>query len=270
MKTALFATAIVSLILIQSCGGSKETSSSSGKSEGKFYSRHLTPVIDGKMSEWGDTLSYDNSTRCIYSVGNDESALYIGIKVIDRIQQMKIIQGGMEIWIDDKVKRNKSVGIKFPVGGGGMSMPTGRTSGQDPEEMRQQMRLKLLTMELTGFKDGFNGPQSVYSNVQVKPVIDWDDKDNMIYELAIPFAALDETVKTNLNNISIGIFINGLKIEQAPGGGMPGGGLPGGRPGGGPPGGIRPGGDRSMPDQSQMESMTKENSFWTKYTISKN
>jgi len=59
-------------------------------------------------------------------------------------------------------------------------------------------------------------------------------------------------------------------MSQGLGGGMPGGGPPGGMPGGRPPGGMRPGGaGRSMPDQSQMESMSKENSFWTKYTISK-
>ncbi|HKZ67436.1 MAG TPA: hypothetical protein VJ111_13810 [Chitinophagaceae bacterium] len=269
MKTTLISTAIISLILIQSCSGSKETGSSTGKSEINYHSRHLTAVIDGKMNEWGDTLLYDNSTKCIYSIANDESALYIMVKATERIQQMKIVQGGMEIWIDDKAKKNKATGIRFPVGESSMSMPTNRTSGEDPKEMRQQAKLKMLTMELTGFKDGLNGPQSVYSNVQVKPVIDWDDKDNLIYELAIPFTALDETVKANLNNISIGILIKGLKMEQGPGGGMPGGGMPRS----GPPGSMRPGGEgggRSMPDQRQIESMTKENSFWTKYTISKN
>ena len=278
MKTALITTAIVSLILIESCGSSKKASSSSGTQEDKYYSRHLTPVIDGKMNEWGDTLLYDNSTKCIYSIANDESALYIAIKATDRIQQMKIVQGGMEIWIDDKAKKKKSIGVKFPLGGGSMSMPTGRTSGsgQDSKEMklqmRQQMKLQMLTMELTGFKESLNGPQSVYSDVlQVKPVIDWDDKDNMIYELVIPFAALDETVRANLNNISIGIFINGLKMDQGSGGGMPSGGPPGGgmRGGGGPPGGMRPGGG-GMPDQSQMENMSKDNSFWKKYTIANN
>jgi hypothetical protein len=238
--------------------------------EEKYYSRYLTPVIDGKMTEWGDTLSYDNSTKCIYTVANDNTALYILIKATDRFQQIKMIQGGMQIWIDDKVKKNKSLGVKFPVGGGDLAMPTDRTGGQDPKEMRQQMKLKLLRMELTGFKEGFNGPQSIYSTVQVKPVIDWDDKENMIYELAIPFAALEESVRTDLNNISIGVFINGLKMEQAPGGEMPGGSRVGGRPGGGPPGSTRPGADRRMPDQNQMENMSKEESFWTKYTISKN
>lgn len=269
MKTTVIATAIVSLMLIQSCGGSKKTSSSSGNQEDKYYSRHLTPVIDGNMNEWGETLLYDNSTKCIYSIANDDSALYIAIKAADRIQQMKIVQGGMEIWIDDKAKKKKSTGVKFPVGGGGMSMPTDRNNRQDPKEMRQQLKLKLRTMELTGFKEGLNGSHSVNSDVRIKSVIDWDNKDNMIYELAIPFGALEETVRANLNNISIGFFIKGVKLDGF-GGGMPAGGPPGGRSGGGPPGGMRPGGGGSMPDQSQMESITKDNSFWTKYTISKN
>lgn len=265
MKTAVINAAMVSLVLIQSCSSSQKTSSSSGSPDDKHYSTHLTPVIDGKMNEWGEKLLYDNDTKCIYAIANDASALYIAIKASDRIQQMKIVQGGMEIWIDNLAKKKKSTGVKFPVGGGSMPMPTERTSGQD-KDMRQQMKLKMLTMELTGFKEGLNGSHNIYSNVLVKPVIDWDDKDNMIYELAIPFTALDETVSANVNNISIGIFINGLKMEQGSGGGPPGGRMPGG---GGPPGGMRPGGGR-VPDQSQIENMSKYNSFWTKYTISKN
>jgi hypothetical protein len=271
MKTVLITTAIVSLILLESCGSSKKTGSSSGTAEDN-YSRQLTPVIDGKMDEWGETLLYDNDTKCIYAIANDNSALYIAIKSADRIQQMKIVRGGMEIWIDNKAKKKKSIGVKFPLGGGNMPMPTGRASGsgQDSKEMRQQMKLQMLRMDLTGFKEDLNGLHDVYSNMQIKPVIDWDNKDNMVYELVIPFAALDETVRADLNNISIGIFIKGLKMEQGSGGGMPAGGPPGGgmRGGGGPPGGMRPGG--GMPDQGQMEKMSKENSFWTKYTIAKN
>jgi hypothetical protein len=277
MKKVIIGTGIISLILTQSCGSSKETNSFSGISEEKYYSRNLTPSVDGKINEWGDTLLFDNSTKCIYSLANDESALYIVIKAADRIQQMKIVQGGMEIWIDDQAKKRKSIGVKFPLGGGSMQMPTGRTrsSGQDSKEMklqmRQQMKLQMLRMELTGFKKDINGSHDIYSNLQVKPVMDWDDKDNMVYELVIPFGALDETVRANLNNISIGIFIKGVKMEQGSGGAMPSGGMPGGgRPGVGPPGGgMRPGGG-GMPDQSEIESMSKDNSFWTKYTIAKN
>lgn len=277
MKQVLITTAIIALILIESCSSSKNAGSSSATPGDKYYSRQFTPVIDGKMNEWGDSLLYDNSTKCSYALANDDSALYIAVRATDRTQQMKIVQGGMEIWVDNMATKKKSIGVKFPVGGGGMQMPAGRTSGngQDAKErtqqMRLQMKLKMLTMELTGFKEGLNGSQDVYSNVQIKPVIDWDDKDNMIYELVIPFASLDEKVKANLTDISIGIFIKGLKMEQGPGGGMPGGSPPGGgrMPGGGAPGGMPPGGG-SMPDRSQMDNMSRDNSFWTKYTIAKN
>lgn len=274
MKAAFITTVVGSFILIASCGGSKKTSSSSGASEDKFHSRYLTPVIDGKMTEWGEELLYDNTTKFIYAVSNDATAIYIAIKAADRAQQMKIVQGGMEIWLDDKAKKKKSIGVKFPLGGGDMAMPAARNTGNapDPNERRLQMKLKMLKMELTGFKEDINGLHDIYSNVQVKPVIDWDDQDNMIYEVAIPFAALDETAGANLNTISIGIFIKGVRMEQG-GGGMPGGGRPagGGPPpgGGGPPGGMR-GGGGGMPDRSEMENMSKDNSFWTKYTIAKN
>lgn len=223
------------------------------------------------MTEWGDSLLYDNSTKCIYSIANDASTLYIGIKATDRLQQMKIIQGGMEIWIDDKAKKNKTAGIKFPVGGGNLEMPSRRSNEPDPKELRQQAKLRMLRMELTGFKDGLNGDQSIYSSAYIKPVMEWDDKENLTYELAVPFNALGEDIAANLSNISIGIFIKGLKMPEGVGGSMPAGGPPGGMPAGGPPGGMRPGGGggRTMPDQNQLENMFKDNAVWTKYTISK-
>lgn len=250
--------------LLLSCTSSKETGSSAPTSGEKYFSRHLTPVIDGKMNDWGDTLlSYDAPTKCIYSIANDASGLYICIKVVDQVQQMKIVQGGMEIWIDDKMKRNKSIGIKFPLGGAITPVALEQNQRPGSKQMHLQAKLKMLTMELTGFKDDFNGKQDVYSGIPIKPVVDWDNKDNLIYELVIPFAALNNVTAANLNNISIGIVIKGIKINQEI--------MGNGRPEGGPPGGMRPPGTNgSMPDRSQMEDMDKENSFWTKYTIYKN
>jgi hypothetical protein len=266
MKKILIAVLLVSLVIMQSCSSTKETGLSSKASDEKYFSRRLTPVIDGKMNDWGDTLmSYDASTKSIYSIANDESTLYICIKAADQMQQLKIIQGGMEIWIDDKVKRNKTTGIKFPIGGGAMEMPTSRNSQPDAKQMRQQLKLKMLNMELMGFRNAYNGKQSIYSTTQVKPVIEWDDKGNLIYELAIPFSTLETTVAANLSNISIGFVIKALKMpegmEGGPGGGMPPGDMQ-------PPSGMRPPGG-NMPDRTEMENMMKENSFWTKYTISK-
>lgn len=269
MKQVFIAAGFGILLLLQSCGNTKNTGATTQNTQSakeKYYNRYLSPVIDGKIKDWGDTsMSYDVSTKCIYSIANDGSNLYIFVKSTDQMQQIKMIQGGIEIWIDTKMKRNKTTGIKFPLGGGTMEMPANRNSQPDPKQMRQQLKLKMLNMELTGFRSEYNGKHSIYSTTHIKPVIDWDDKDNLIYELAIPFSSLDTSLTTNLNNISIGFVIKALtmpkEMGRSAGGGMP----PGERQ---PPSGMmRPGGNQT--DRSAMENMMKENSFWTKYTIEK-
>lgn len=250
------------MLLIQSCSNSKETTSVADKKQQLYFSRTLSPHIDGKMNDWGDTLVFfDNNTKCIYSIANDSANLYIYIKATDRQQQMKMIQGGTEVWIDTKAKKNKSAGIMYPIGGGTMQMPGNKNSQSDEKQMRQQLRSQMLTLELTGFKAAINGQHSVYSDMVVKAAIDWDTKENLIYELAIPLNTLLENPSGQLQNISIGMVIKGMKMPEGMGGGnMPGGGMR-------PPAGMRPPGGGSMPDMSQLQSMTKENSFWTNYSI---
>jgi hypothetical protein len=255
------------MLLIQSCSNSKETTSVADKKQPSYFSRTLSPHIDGKMNDWGDTLVFfDNNTKCIYSIANDSANLYIYIKATDRQQQMKMIQGGTEVWIDTKAKKNKSAGIIYPIGGGTMQMPGSKNSQSDEKQMRQQLRSQMLTLELTGFKAAINGQHSVYSDMVVKAAIDWDTKENLIYELAIPLNTLLENPSGQLQNISIGMVIKGMKMpEGMAGGNMPGGGMPSG--GMRPPAGMRPPGGGSMPDMSQIQSITKENSFWTNYSI---
>lgn len=232
---------------------------------------NFTPVIDGKINEWpAELFTANTSVRCSYAIANDGNNLYIAVKVADRMQQMKLVNGGTEVWIDAKAKKKKNLGIKFPIGGEAMTMPN-RNGGQqqpDKEAMKREMRNKMLNMELEGFKPEFNGVQSVYSVSQVKPVIDWNEKDELIYELAIPFAALPPEAAASLNEVTIGIIIKGLQMPSGFPGGGPGG---GGMPAGGPPAGMRPpGGGGGMPDMSQIENLTKENSLWAKYTVLKN
>lgn len=269
-------------ILIISCGGSKTatgTTEANSKPTGENYTTNkLTPTIDGQITEWADSLfTYDNTAKIRYAVANDASNIYVAIISLDRMQQMKMVNGGTEIWIDSKVKKNKSLGVKYPIGGEEMKMPE-RTSGQqqpNPEQMKIEVRSKMIRMELLGFKTDFNGQQSIYSPSQVNPVIDWNKQGDMVYEIAIPYNALQEEDAANIKNISVGIIIKGMQMPNMSGGGMPGGGMPGGgMPGGGAPGGGRPPGGGmpgggSRPDMSQMENMSKENTIWTKYTVVK-
>jgi hypothetical protein len=271
-----FGVALTSVLAI-SCGSSKTAADNSQaankNSSGNNYVTHqLSPTIDGQVGEWADSLfTFDNNAKIRYAVANDAKNIYVAIISLDRLQQMKMTNGGTEIWIDSKVKKNKSIGVKYPIGGEEMKMPE-RGSGQqqpNPEQMKAEMRAKMLRMELAGFKPDFNGSQSIFSNSQVIPVIDWNKNGDMVYEIAIPFSALVNEEASNIKDISVGIIIKGMQMPSMSGGGVPGGGMPGGGgmrpPGGGPPGGS--GGSR--PDMSQMENMSKENAIWTKYTVVK-
>lgn len=245
------------------CSSSKGagTTAVTTKTEETYTHNSLTVKADGKIIEWNESLfKTDNTMKIKYAVANNTTHLFVALVCNDRMQQMKMLNGGTQVWIDNKLKKNSNTGVKFPIGGEFMKMPS-RSQGQtqpDATQMKEEARNKMRNMELKGFKTEYNGLQSVYSASQVIPAIDWDAQNNLVYELAIPFTALAETDATSLKNISVGIIFKGLKMPE----GMPGG--------GGMPDGMKPlGGGTGMPDMSQMENMTKESSVWTKYTVIK-
>lgn len=227
----------IAVVGIQACSSSKKTS---GADASPYASRKLTATIDGNATEWGTDFSYDKETKIIYSIANDADHLYILIKSADRMQQAKILQGGIEIWLDEKAKKNKTVGVKFPIGNAlNMQAPPSNRSGSErPSQLRQQPGQQFTTMELVGFRGGLNGPQNVQASSSVKPAIQYDESLSLIYELAIPFQALPEDFLEDFSNLSIGVIIKGLKLPE-------GGGMQGDVPGG-PRGGMRrPAGKRN-------------------------
>lgn len=265
MKLFLIFLGTIAVLGIQACGSAKKTT---GADASPYASRKLTATVDGNSTEWGNDFSYDKETKTIYSIANDADHLYILIKSADRMQQAKILQGGIEIWLDDKAKKNKTVGIKFPLGNAMnmQALPSNRSGSERPSQPRQQPGQQFTTMELVGFKDGLNGQQSVQASSPIKPAIQYDESLNLIYELAVPFSALPEDFLEDFSSLSIGVIIKGLKLPE-------GGGMPGGAPGG-PGGGMRrpsapPPGGGSMPDRSGMENMSKDGVFWIKYSFMK-
>jgi hypothetical protein len=253
MKILFIYMALAACLLVESCTNSRKTGAA--KRLPGYASRKFTPLIDGKANEWGAQLSYDSNTKSIYAFANDSLNIYVMMKATDRIQQIKIIQGGMEIWIDPRLKKNKTIGIRYPIGGAAMQMPDGRGGNQPGiNEMRAQLKQQLLKMELVGFRQGLNGVHNVYHGMQVKPVIDWDGQDHLIYELSIPLIALPMEARNGLADISIGVFIKGLKMPE-------------GFSATGRPGGVGPAGGGSPAGVSQLENLVKENMFWTKYTL---
>src|ERR1051325_10066706 len=76
-----------------------------------------TPIkADGIAAEWEIPLRYyDNETRLNYAIANDKENLYICIRVTDKLNQMKIIRAGLQLWMDTTGKKQQQVGVLFLV-----------------------------------------------------------------------------------------------------------------------------------------------------------
>ncbi|MGC4035439.1 MAG: hypothetical protein QM764_05720 [Chitinophagaceae bacterium] len=175
------------IFLLLSCNN-PEKSTSSLFTKRKNYNPHFfTPSLDGRLKEWGPLLSFQSAAKLIYAIANDDSALFIAIKSVDRRQQLAIIQNGLEIFIDPGGKKSKSTTIRFPLGG--ITAPLVASGGPDSVKSSELSLLLLTgmqTMELTGFKEGLNDVQPIHSDTPVKAVVNYDVAGDLFYELAIP------------------------------------------------------------------------------------
>lgn len=206
---------------------------------------------DGNASEWETPFShYDAKSKLQYAIANDHENLYVCIKASDQQTQMKMIMGGMNIYLDAKGKKSEATFLAFPLakqGGQQRQMNPGKRP--DVSKMKRDFVNSLKEMHLTGFFNPVqNGITPLQNKYGINVALDWDANDILIYEAVIPlktFFKNELTASDTLSKIGIGIKLNGIEIPQMlGGGGMPPGGMGGGPPSGGMPGGGRPGGGR--------------------------
>src|SRR5690242_21461890 len=63
-----------------------------------------------------DSSFMDSDNKLLYGVRNDAQNLYFSFRVINDATQMKILRGGMTLWLDSTGNKNERTGIKFPLG----------------------------------------------------------------------------------------------------------------------------------------------------------
>ncbi|MCX6257950.1 MAG: hypothetical protein NTW49_08675 [Bacteroidia bacterium] len=237
-------------------------------------------IIDGKASEYPDMRYYSTETKMFYTLSNDGTNLYLCFRINDESMQMKIMNAGMEVWIDTLAKSKEQIGILFPLADGEkMNMKELRppVSNErikpDRSFMEKSFLLKQNLMQMVGFKNIANDliPIDDQSGINVK--IDWDNENSMIYEAMIPFSAFYKESVSAIDTskiFTLSININSIQMPETPQDGGQAGGRPPqdggpvgqGGPGGAPPsGGGNLGGGRqlgNMPrmDNEQMKNMT--------------
>lgn len=271
MRSCFF-TSIIVAVLFADCSSSSKTATGSVTEKKEIAPQLFLKNIsaDGIADDWGTAISqYDKDSKTFYAVANDEQSLHFIMRITEPTQQMKILQAGMDVYIDLGGKKSKLVGIKYPLKSEATTEPSamGGRNGTTPD--RNKMVLKIINeknqLELTGFKNNLNGKQELINATVIKPTIGFEEGNIMIYELTIPFTAFAMPVSYG-STVNIGVFFNGIEMPAMGNGSMPSGGSPGGgmRPSGGgmPGGGMSRGG--SAPDMSQM---TRTTSFWYKFIL---
>jgi hypothetical protein len=242
----------------------------------QWCDRNIT--VDGNTSDWVGLLGYVEDKNISVGILNDEKFLYICLISEDRSRRMQVMAQGMILWFDPDGGKNKTFGIRFPIGrpqiDPGERQAMMRAGEIDRDKMCENTQRILSELEILG--PGKEDVQRISLADMEGIAVGFDRKSDMLtYELKVPLAVSEElkhAVKTRPGKtIGIGIEIPKMDRSAMDGsprsgmsggktaGRMPGGGM-GGRGGGGMTGSMR-GGQGGMSGRGGMGSRQRPDMF---------
>ena len=154
----------------------------------------IVHLLDGNTVEWpGKKFETDKETKINYAVDNDNQTLFLALRISNKQMQQKIMQQGMNLFIDAKGKKKEIRGVEFPVT---------LEASNDPIN-------NLVNMKLFGFTSLPPFAQNVKTQGTINIACAWDTVDVMHIEYNIPLKFLNEFASAlNNTNISVGWKIN--------------------------------------------------------------
>jgi hypothetical protein len=232
------------------------------------------PASEIKLSS-ADYQSYGKG-KFLYYLSNDNENIYLDIKATESIEQNKILQMGLTVWLDMDNKIRKEIGIRFPIGA---KFSRAQNTISEDASINPNSPLGLAnTIELIGFKDDEKKRFPSKNTNNIRGSVKYDNDGNLIYNLLIPVSKLplrnDVSGKGSMP-FTLGIEYGASPMMTRPGGSSEGGGRPsgssgGGRSGGGgggrggSSGGGRSGGGGSGGNMGSMQPVEKPVIIWMK------
>jgi hypothetical protein len=221
--------------------------------EGHYQDSPVT--ADGIPSEWKIPLRFTNAAYTMqFNVTNDDQNIYVAVSSFDDITQLRILRSGMTIYLDPKGKKNKDIGIHFPIrkapdpgsyrsrGDGSTTTYQNQNNAQNRDTRKEELLLQSDFYNTTGFTGIENGQFSAGDpKTPIHIGIKLNNQDSLlVYEVVIPVKNIlgpDWAAKASKKNFSVGVVLDAVAGSGGGGGG-------GGRPGGF--GGMRGMGMRGM------------------------
>lgn len=164
--------------------------------------------IDADFVDWKeDSLRYFYDEQGLkYAISNDDSYLYIFIKVAHQGQQLKAIYNGFNITISESPKEESGSSVIFPLPDKAALQAVNEETNFEKAANRRQFGLETIrAIYVRGFDGIVDGMISIRNTYGVKPAIRIDSSDVLNYELAIPLNKLK--IDTN-TSFAINLRIN--------------------------------------------------------------
>jgi len=243
MKSHALGVPVLASLLLFSCSSSKKT-----VQEEQHISRIQDPyikeiTIDGNDADWqGLALNNSPENTFEYSVAHNDEDVFVRMKITSPFEQTKFLTGGMELWIDPTGQKQQKTEVVYPVKGElAASAMQPQNSSADKKQSRDMMHLavraQLVSMNRIGFKPEYSGAQTVNQATGFKAAINWNESNELIYELKIPLQAFREPVSKDRFDLEFSIGALERPAEshtttESGGGGFRQGGMSGGMRGG--------------------------------------
>ena len=211
--------------------------------------------LDGITAEWPtEKFKIDNDSKIQYAIDNDQQTVFFVLCIANKETQRKIMQQGMNLYVDIKEKKKENRGVEFPI----------------KPENRVDITKGFANMKLFGFAN--NELQDIRAEGSINIAVTWDSAYSMNIEYHIPLKMLDGSI-SSLNNKSIGIGwkINEIEVISSNSTAQPASvsssiqGRPAGRTNSANRGA---GSSRNDPTRQTTPGGTKAQTFWAIHTIS--
>jgi hypothetical protein len=187
----------------------------------KSYQSHWHSADKNARQMSNDSYDFFKKGNFLYYISNDNSNLYIDIKIEDSGVQSKILQEGLTVWFNVDGRQHKGVGIRYPLGAKYADGPGKRNQGNSDSG---SPLTKANTIQLIGFPGEGQNIIPAKNDDNFSGSLEYDQDGSLFYNLRLPIKRLSLITAdggAGFQPPTIGIEYGGMpEMGNKPGGGQ--------------------------------------------------